>query len=722
MSKVEFLWAPFKKSMRLQLVAMVGFVLLLAIVVVVSFVTLRSTKATEKKALQSVSQVAATLGRVSGYYIRFKQEELQTMADNVASDNPDLVYLEFRSAKGNVLAHFSRDDQSKIDLPKMFPSTDKNPPTVTNWGGQPMAWVAYPIMGEALSVQTDNSDELDLMGLDEMASTPASGAQLVGDIRLVLSLKATKDEVSRSALWALVLSLLVLFCAVVLVDLLGRRFLAPVAEVAQDANLLATGDLSQESPEITRQDELGALKKAFVGMVKTLKSTLFRVGKSSLEVSKTSSSLKKKLSQTRDLTHEERKATEAVVSRVQEMLQGVEKISQSMQALSTRAEEASASVMEMGANIQEVAGTASSLQGEVAQGAGTLEENSRALEAIETSVTNLRRLVEETSSGVVEMDSSIREVERNAEEAADLTSEVGRQASSGGERVEHTLNSIELTRERFREIQDAVRRLGKRSSNIQAIVEVIEEVTEQTNLLALNAAIIAAQAGEHGKSFSVVADEIRLLAGKTAESTQEIISIVEGLHSEVVTTTEAVGAGNAMMDQSVKAATEAAEALRSILGITEPAAQRVTEIARATAEQSRGAQDIVRAIDEVTTMTEQIANATTEQGKGTEHLLAIIQNVKDAAQELTRATDEQNAGTTVIAEATSELSRSVNQVAGTARDHGSQGKQALDALARFRQVVSENLSLLEESLSEIEHLATSSEDLKKELKHFKVAH
>ncbi|MBI1907195.1 MAG: methyl-accepting chemotaxis protein, partial [Rhodocyclales bacterium] len=200
--------------------------------------------------------------------------------------------------------------------------------------------------------------------------------------------------------------------------------------------------------------------------------------------------------------------------------------------------------------------------------------------------------------------------------SASETSEHARQGETLAEQArEEAMNAMGITRRamaNLEEIAAAIKRtsagvtqLAESSTRINGIINVIREIAEQTNLLALNAAIEAARAGEQGRGFAVVADEVRKLAERTAHSTQEIGGLIDGIQSQIAGTTEAMQAVDGQASQSADLAREAGGALEKIRGGSEAVTARVKDIAGAVREQSVAIQEIARNMERIAQMTEE---------------------------------------------------------------------------------------------------------------------
>src|SRR2546428_244293 len=170
------------------------------------------------------------------------------------------------------------------------------------------------------------------------------------------------------------------------------------------------------------------------------------------------------------------------------------------------------------------------------------------INAVDRNIDYLANFVSETSSSMVEMSASIAQVESNAARSYDLSLAAAEAAESGMKAVRETITAMEQIRQAVVEANAVVSRLGERSTAIGRILNVIEDVAEQTNLLALNAAILAAQAGEHGKGFSVVASQIREPSERTASSTREITALIKAVQEEVRNALSSMSAGTKLVE------------------------------------------------------------------------------------------------------------------------------------------------------------------------------
>jgi methyl-accepting chemotaxis protein len=230
----------------------------------------------------------------------------------------------------------------------------------------------------------------------------------------------------------------------------------------------------------------------------------------------------------------------------------------------------------------------------------------------------------EIAGAVEEMSKTILENTRNASFAAENAKSAGVKAKEGGNVVAQTVQGMNRISEVVAKSAETVFALGKNSDKIGEIVQVIDDIADQTNLLALNAAIEAARAGEQGRGFAVVADEVRKLAERTTKATKEIAGMIKQIQKDTSDAVSSMQEGTKEVESGKELVNQAGSVLKEIIGASEKVSDIVVQVAAASEQQSAAGEQISKNI-------EGISNVTNESSAG-------IQQIARAAEDLNRLT------------------------------------------------------------------------------------
>jgi len=280
--------------------------------------------------------------------------------------------------------------------------------------------------------------------------------------------------------------------------------------------------------------------------------------------------------------------------------------------------------------IKQVAEQASVISGRVAAAS---EELSAQVEQVSRGAEMQRTRVESTASAMSEMNSTVMEVAKNAGQASEQSELSKNKANDGAALVDKVVHSINLVNKVATTLQKNMQELGTQAESIGGVMNVISDIADQTNLLALNAAIEAARAGEAGRGFAVVADEVRKLAEKTMTATQEVGSSISAIQNSTRTNIDEVGSAAKAVTEATELADASGKALGEIVQLATSSSSVVTSIATAAEEQSSTSEEINRAIEEIN----QIVGETTE---GMTQASAAVHELSHMAQELNRVMEQ----------------------------------------------------------------------------------
>ncbi len=319
-------------------------------------------------------------------------------------------------------------------------------------------------------------------------------------------------------------------------------------------------------------------------------------------------------------------ANQAAILRLMNELQGVAEGDLTQQATVT--EDITGAIADsVNYTVEELRNLVSQVQGTVSRVTATTEQvEANSTELLATSSEQLRE-IRDTGESVLQMAGRINNVSTQAQETAEVAQQSLQAAESGRQAVQNTIGGMNSIRDQIQETSKRIKRLGESSQEIGEITELISDITEQTNVLALNAAIQAASAGEAGRGFSVVAEEVQRLAERSADATRQIAALVKTIQTD---TQDAVGA----MERSTQGVVEgtrlsdaAGTALGEIDRVTRMLTELVTQISRQSLSEAQSANVVAANIQHIFAVTEQT-------GEGTRSTAHMVRELSRTAEEL----------------------------------------------------------------------------------------
>jgi methyl-accepting chemotaxis protein len=233
-----------------------------------------------------------------------------------------------------------------------------------------------------------------------------------------------------------------------------------------------------------------------------------------------------------------------------------------------------------------------------------------------------------TAAAVEELAVSINQVMEHARNTESLSTRTSNLSTEGTQVVNTASNEMSQIASMVVQSSDAINALGQKSNDISGIVTVIKDIAEQTNLLALNAAIEAARAGEQGRGFAVVADEVRKLAERTSKATTEISEMIIVIQNDMGAAVIGMQAGNTQVDKGVESASRAASALSSINEAANETLNNISDIVSAMREQSAASQEIAKNVEKIAGMADTNSNIVKSTGAAANQLEVLASNLR----------------------------------------------------------------------------------------------
>ena len=444
---------------------------------------------------------------------------------------------------------------------------------------------------------------------------------------------------------------------------------------------LAEGDLTTAPHyEGTSRDQRDIQRLLF-----SLRRALSQVQRVTSNVRRTCQGVSEEVRVLLEAAHRQSGAVERSQESVNSMGMSLQAAGKRVGQLESFAHETNTSLMDMTERLGQVAEALLALDDFSHRTTQQVQSMSERLHHIASSGDELARFASEAEAFVQVVQTGIDAVRHRASETNQLAHAVTATAEQGAVLVNDCVQGMYRVEETVRKAAELVDSLGVRSTQIGRIVDVIQEIADQTNLLALNAAIIAAQAGEQGRPFGVVADEIRSLAERTARSTREIANMVGGIRREVVTTVALVKEGREQAGAGVQLGDRAAEALREIRTITQRTFSAVEATVAETQRLEAQGSTVVEASRRVARRVDDVTRAAIEQAGHGRELVHQTQQMAKLAQEASQKAEGQARTGRDLSNSVVRLSTAIEEIRA-AHDVLMRGDSAIgEEVARVRE-------------------------------------
>lgn len=548
--------------------------------------------------------------------------------------------------------------------------------------------------------------------------TSASGG---GSIEIVYSGHSVNEVMRRFLIippFMQVVTFLVIIYAII--KFFQRKVGRPVKKINEALARATGGDLTVEISEF-RDDEFGSIANGFRFLIGRLASTLNKLRSMSEDVSMAINQLTLTFRNVNEGTQKQTESSNNVIASIRHADESHKQITEDVGKLIDFSNENVTSLLEMKATAEEIALSTGRLFKATEDAYSVVAEMSQTAKVIAENAEEASSAVEDTSASVEEINASVKEVESNAKESARLVSDT--RAILGGQcidAVSDAINSMDTLMSEVKRSSETISQLSGRSADIEKMLRVIKDVTEQTNLLSLNAAILAAQAGEYGKSFSVVADEIRGLSDRTAASTKEISNIIKTIQSEIADAVKAINSSMNIATESNSLVYKSGENMARALEVSQKSAAMAEAIERATEEQAKGLKQIAVSVENIRKMMEHTAKATQEQQTGTAHLLESVSDVKDTADIVKHGAEEEAAGIKAVSTNLELADERIKQIGKATSSYQKVNDSTAAAMEQMRAIGMTTVKDVEEVSISLTTLFNEIELLKKEMSAFKV--
>lgn len=432
-------------------------------------------------------------------------------------------------------------------------------------------------------------------------ASPIAGGTL-GSVHVGLNISKIKDNIRNLLIYIMAVGFISLGILSAVTLVLSAVTIAPVRDLMRVAEALGRGDLSKKA-KVTTGDELGQLGD-------TLNSTIDRLQ----GLIQSESDRDKMQHQVMDLLSVVSTAAEGDLTVKAEV---------TADALGSVADAFNLMITGLTTLVTQASDVATEIQRSTSE---ILHSSERMRQGAEVQAAQIRT----ASDAVNAMSHTTQRMAENAKAATQTSLKATHAAVKGGSSVAETIKGMQRIRATVQSTGKKIKGLGERSLEIGAIIEVINEIATQTNLLALNAAIEAARAGEQGRGFAVVADEVRKLAERAARATKDITGLIKGIQVETSEAVTVMEEGTREVEEGTKLADQAGAALREIEQIVQQTAGLVTDITRAAGDQVKVTESVVISMDSILRQTQETTH-------GVQDTVTTIGKMAELSKRLTDA-------------------------------------------------------------------------------------
>ena len=489
---------------------------------------------------------------------------------------------------------------------------------------------------------------------------------------------------------------------------MSRGITRPVRKLVAGTERIAAGELSTR---ITAEsdDEIGELAGSFNRMAESLEAQTRALNESGGAITGgirvMTDGSDKLLSRSLEQSELAELSAQSLVS-VRDI---TEQVVRTAEQVTTRTEDSAARATELRASSEEVRTSMTHLFESAAMTSSSTTEMSAASAQMATMTSALAEAGDDVLAFVSEMEATTKELGSAARATADLSRRAREEAGVGRSAVDETVAGIEHSRELTERAAEVLADLATRVAQIRQILEVVANVTQRTNLLALNAAIIAAHAGEHGRGFNVVAEEMRELAEQTRKSTNEISSIVKGVQTASHAANSAMQDGVDRVRGTVDLARNASASLGRIVETSTASFEMSERISSSLEQQAEATRSLHRTASRMSDHIGENRRSINEQAQAATLLAEEAEAVHNIAAQVRTASEHQSSAARGIAEAMEQIDLDARTIRDIVRNQLGQIEQVSSASGSMRDIAQQNNALAEELTETVRTLARSGE-------------
>jgi methyl-accepting chemotaxis protein/CHASE3 domain sensor protein len=529
---------------------------------------------------------------------------------------------------------------------------------------------------QALEDQNDALSELtvlaqELNGSDDDSSAYYGGAALL-TAEAVADLESA-ENLAKTIQIAICIAIVIL--GVLISFVLVSSTTKPLKVIVDAGNALAIGDTNKNIHlDYERRDEIGEIALCFHNVVASQREMTDGFEKMA----------------NGDLTIEFKPRSDkdvmgiAFVKMLNDLRALMTKLTNTAKGLTEASAQLAKASEQAGQATQQIASTSQQVAKGASEQSASLQETTRAIDQLSTAIEQISKGAQEQSKGIEKTLSTVREVAEaagkatsDARAASSNSAESAKVAEDGAVMAKQTVDGMEKIREAIGFTSQKITRLGEQSGEIDKIVATIDDIAAQTNLLALNAAIEAARAGEQGRGFAVVADEVRKLAERSLRATKEIADLIIGIQTGVNDAVKAMEDSTSYVENGYKLAADCGDIMSEIIKYADNVGYDVTRISAATV-------GLTKLGDELLKVTEEISSVVEENTAATEQMAASSDQVSKSVESVAGVAEENGAATEEVSASAEEMSAQVEEVVASAQSLSAMADELSKAVSVFK--------------------------------------